>query len=113
MNKSKQTKIMKRFLKMAGHLLMTGASNQVYSQKGVGVNVTSAAADPSAVQMRAVILGFLWQEPRLKNTKILQKTTFLFIVKILKKIHKPYNSIFNDYKTLKQNIDISNFLAAK
>lgn len=49
MNKSKQTKIMKRFLKMAGHLLMTGASNQVYSQKGVGVNVTSAAADPSAV----------------------------------------------------------------
>ena len=49
MNKNKQTKIMKRFLKMAGHVLMTGASNQVYSQKGVGVNGTGAAADPSAV----------------------------------------------------------------
>jgi hypothetical protein len=48
MNKSKQTKRLKRFLTMAGIVLITGASSQVYAQNGVGINPTGAAADPSA-----------------------------------------------------------------
>ena len=48
MNKSKQTKRLKRFLTMAGIVLITAASSQVYAQNGVGINPTGAAADPSA-----------------------------------------------------------------
>ena len=48
MQKSKQTKSLKRFLTMASFLLITAASSQVYAQNGVGINSTGAAADPSA-----------------------------------------------------------------
>ncbi len=48
MQKSKQTKMLKRFLTMAGFVLITTASNQVNAQNGVGINSTGAAADPSA-----------------------------------------------------------------
>ena len=48
MQKSKQTKRLKRFLTMAGFVLITAASSQVNAQNGVGINPTGAAADPSA-----------------------------------------------------------------
>jgi hypothetical protein len=48
MNKSEQTKMLKRFLTMAGLVLITSASSQVHAQNGVGINPTGAAADPSA-----------------------------------------------------------------
>jgi uncharacterized protein (TIGR02145 family) len=48
MNKSEQTKMLKRFLTMAGVVLIIAASNQVHAQNGVGINPTGAAADPSA-----------------------------------------------------------------
>ena len=48
MNKSKQTKSMKRFLTIASLVIITAASSQVYAQNGVGINSTGAAADPSA-----------------------------------------------------------------
>ena len=48
MNKSKQTKSMKRLLTMAGFVLITAASSQVNAQNGVGINPTGAAAHPSA-----------------------------------------------------------------
>ena len=48
MNKSEQTKMLKRFLTMAGIVLISAASSQVYAQNGVGINPTGAAADPSA-----------------------------------------------------------------
>ena len=48
MNKSEQSKMLKRFLTMAGFVLITAASSQVHAQNGVGINPTGAAADPSA-----------------------------------------------------------------
>ena len=48
MNKSKQTKSMKRFLTIASLVIITAASSQVYAQNGVGINPTGAAAHPSA-----------------------------------------------------------------
>jgi hypothetical protein len=49
MLKTKQTKSMKRFLTLAGLVLMTVASNQAYSPNGVSINIRGAAADPLAV----------------------------------------------------------------
>jgi hypothetical protein len=48
MQKSKQTKMLKRFLTMAGIVLVTAACSLVHAQNGVGINPTGAAADPSA-----------------------------------------------------------------
>jgi hypothetical protein len=60
MQKSKQTKSMKRFLTMAGLVLITAASSQVHAQNGVGINPTGAAAHPSAVlDASSTTQGFL------------------------------------------------------
>ena len=60
MNKNKQTKSMKRLLTMAGLVLITAASSQVYAQNGVGINPTGAAAHPSAVlDASSTTQGFL------------------------------------------------------
>ncbi len=48
MKKTTQTKGLKRFLTMAGIVLITTASSQVHAQNGVGINSTGAPADPSA-----------------------------------------------------------------
>ena len=68
MNKSKQTKSMKRFLTMAALVLITAASNQVYAQNGVGINPTGAAAHPSAaLDVSATNKGLL--PPRMTATQ--------------------------------------------
>ena len=60
MQKSKQTKMLKRFLTMAGIVIITAASSQVYAQNGVGINPTGAAAHPSAaLDVSATTKGFL------------------------------------------------------
>jgi hypothetical protein len=68
MQKSKQTKSMKRFLTLAGLVLITAASNQVHAQNGVGINSTGAAADPSAaLEVLATNKGLL--PPRMTATQ--------------------------------------------
>jgi hypothetical protein len=68
MNKNKHTKSLKRFLTMAGFVLITAASSQVYAQNGVGINPTGAAADPSAVlDASSTTQGFL--PPRMTATQ--------------------------------------------
>ena len=68
MNKSKQTKSMKRLLTMAGLVIITAASSQVYAQNGVGINPTGAAAHPSAVlDASSTTQGFL--PPRMTATQ--------------------------------------------
>jgi hypothetical protein len=68
MNKSKQTKRLKRILTMAGLVLITAASSQVYAQNGVGINPTGAAAHPSAVlDASSTTQGFL--PPRMTATQ--------------------------------------------
>ena len=60
MNKSKQTKSMKRLLTMTGLVIITAASSQVFAQNGVGINPTGAAAHPSAVlDASSTTQGFL------------------------------------------------------
>jgi uncharacterized protein (TIGR02145 family) len=48
MKKTTHIKSLKRFLTMSGFVMMIAASNNVYSQNGVGINPTGAPADPSA-----------------------------------------------------------------
>ncbi len=48
MKKTTQTNSLKRFLTMAAFIIMITASNNVFSQNGVGINPTGAPADPSA-----------------------------------------------------------------
>ena len=68
MNKSKQTKSMKRFLTIASLVIITAASNQVYAQNGVGINSTGAAAHPSALlDASSTTKGFL--PPRMTATQ--------------------------------------------
>jgi hypothetical protein len=68
MNKSKQTKRLKRFLTMAVLVLITAASSQVHAQNGVGINPTGAAAHPSAVlDASSTTQGFL--PPRMTATQ--------------------------------------------
>ena len=66
MQTSKQTKNLKRLLTMAGMVLMTAASNQVYSQNNVGINTTTP--DASAVlDAQSTTQGFL--PPRMTYTQ--------------------------------------------
>ena len=51
MQKSKQTKSLKRLLIIAGLVIITAASSRVHAQNGVGINPTGAAADPSAAMI--------------------------------------------------------------
>jgi hypothetical protein len=68
MNKSKQAKSLKRFLTMAGLVLITAANSQVYSQNGVGINSSGVAAHPSAaLDVSATNGGFL--PPRMTATQ--------------------------------------------
>ncbi len=68
MQKSKQTKSLKRLLTMAGLVIITAASSQVYAQNGVGINPTGAAADPSAaLDVSATTQGLL--PPRMTATQ--------------------------------------------
>jgi hypothetical protein len=68
MNKSKQTKRLKRLLTMAVLVLITAASSQLYAQNGVGINPTGAAAHPSAVlDASSTTQGFL--PPRMTATQ--------------------------------------------
>ena len=68
MQKSKQTKRLKRLLTMAGFVLITAASNQVHAQNGVGINPTGAAAHPSAaLDVSSTTQGLL--PPRMTATQ--------------------------------------------
>jgi hypothetical protein len=74
MNKNKQTNSLKRLLTMAGLVIITAASSQVYAQNGVGINPTGAAAHPSAaLDVSATTQGFL--PPRMTAT---QRDAILF-----------------------------------
>ena len=66
MKTSKQTKNLKRFLTMAALVLMTAASNPVFSQNNIGINTTTPHAS-AVLDAQSTTQGFL--PPRMAYTQ--------------------------------------------